>query len=140
MRTTQTHGLDLTKLSPSNLFYLPCIGEDENASFFYDYKKGRSLLDVKEWIAYRATKHVKISVHEPSTVSEDEIQTDIDVWRKDGIQPGKGDSGMYVLSINLKKKGLRGYELSNVLKREAEFAHSPKDRLKQVDRIMRSQQ
>jgi hypothetical protein len=76
-------------------------------------------------------------VHEPSTVSEEEIQSDIDVWRKDGVKPGKGDSGFFKLASSLKRKGLQGNDLAEILKREAAFANSPDDRLRQVDRLVR---
>lgn len=52
------HGFDMSKLTPSSLFYLPCQAADSAGSFFIDHNgKGRAVLDPYQWAEYAANHH-----------------------------------------------------------------------------------
>lgn len=46
------HGIDLSKLNPSSLFYMPSLcGDDPSSSFFHDYDgEQRHVLDHQQWL------------------------------------------------------------------------------------------
>jgi len=135
----KAHGIDLGKLGPTNLFYLPCQANDRTASFFIDHKKGRKPLCIDEWIAYGNVnlQPDETPPKEPSEIKP-EFQEEIDRWRREGVLPGAGDSEMYLLATRLSEKGLVGGELLAVLNQQAAFAHSPEDRRKQAQRLVKS--
>ena len=128
-------------MGPASLFYLPCVSKVEEASFFLDFKKDRKTLCVQEWIAFGSI------VNETEAVDDLELQVaeaDIDItpqierWREQGTLQGCGDSEMYLLATSLHRQGLRGSQLESILIQEAAFARIPKDRIRQVKRIMKS--
>ena len=137
----KAHGLDLGKMGPASLFYLPCVSKVVEASFFLDFKKDRKTLCVQEWIAFGSI------VKETETTDDPDLQeaeADIDIsphiqrWREQGTLQGCGDSEMYVLATSLHQLGLRGSHLNSILVNAAMLAHSPKDRIRQFKRIMKS--
>jgi hypothetical protein len=137
----KAHGLDLGKMGPASLFYLPCVSQVQEASFFLDFKKERKFLCVQEWLAFGSIVNETEAVDDPDL---QDAEADIDItphikrWREHGTLQGCGDSEMYVLATSLHRLGLRGSQLESILKQEAAFAHIPKDRLRQVKRIMKS--
>lgn len=137
----KAHGIDLGKMAPSSLFYLPCVSQVQEDSFFLDFKKDREILGVQEWIAFGSIEKqneqlYELDLNEPE--SEIDITPHIKRWREQGTLQGCGDSEMYVLATSLHQLGLRGSLLESILIHEGEFAHSPKDRLRQVKRIIKS--
>ena len=137
----KAHGLDLGKMGPSCLFYLPCLSQVHEASFFLDFKKDRKTLCVQEWIAFGSIVNETEAVDDPDlqeAKANIDISPHIERWREQGTLQGCGDSEMYVLANDLHRIGIRGTRLESILVCEAALAHSPKDRLRQVKRIMKS--
>ena len=137
----KAHGLDLGKMGPSCLFYLPCLSQVQENSFFLDFKKERKFLCVQEWIAFGSIVNETEAVDDPDLqVAEADIDMTphIERWREQGTLQGCGDSEMYVLATSLHRLGLRGSQMESILIREASFARSPTDRLRQIKRIMKS--
>ena len=135
------HGLDLSKLVPASLFKLPCRTPDKTGSFFTDIREDRELLNVKEWLAFgHIQKEAEAEIEEVNSqpVSDADIQLYLKRWRETGTQKGNGDSEMYALTMDLYRLGLRGSRLEEILLTAASSAHSPKDRVRQVKRIMKS--
>jgi hypothetical protein len=65
IKSRNLHGFDMSKLTPSSLFYLPCQAPNPAHSFFMDFAStDRKPLDPYEWAGYRA-KHIH---PEPITV------------------------------------------------------------------------
>ncbi len=143
------HGIDLSKLKASDLFFLPCQARDKKASFFGDYKGGlREPLIVEDWI-----NHSILSEHLPNSI---ELGADVELelelteeqqalltrylchWRTVGALPGKGDQELWKLAIGLFQMGITGEHLAKILIHEAEKAASPNDRIKQVKRIIKA--
>jgi hypothetical protein len=60
IRSRKHHGFDMSKLTPSSLFYLPCQAANAADSFFKDYcDKNRAPLDPYEWAGY-AANHARL--------------------------------------------------------------------------------
>ncbi len=58
IKSRRCHGFDMSKLTPSSLFYLPCQAADPAGSFFIDHNgKGRAVLDPYVWARYAANHH-----------------------------------------------------------------------------------
>jgi hypothetical protein len=58
IQSRKTHGFDMTKLTPSSLFYLPCRSEHPEGSFFINHDgPGRNPLDPYVWAGYAANHH-----------------------------------------------------------------------------------
>jgi hypothetical protein len=58
IKSRLNHGFDMSKLTPSSLFYLPCQSEHPDGSFFLDHNgHGRKPLDPYQWAGYAANHH-----------------------------------------------------------------------------------
>jgi hypothetical protein len=58
IKSRLTHGFDMSKLTPSSLFYLPCQAQNPRDSFFIDHNTpGRVPLDPYRWAGYAANHH-----------------------------------------------------------------------------------
>jgi hypothetical protein len=58
IKSRKHHGFDMSKLTPSSLFYLPCQSEHQDGSFFIDHNgKGRTALDPYVWAVFAANHH-----------------------------------------------------------------------------------
>jgi hypothetical protein len=57
IRVRLHHGFDMSKLTPSSLFYLPVQARDPKASFFDDYHDDKRVpLDPYKWVRYAANR------------------------------------------------------------------------------------
>jgi hypothetical protein len=58
IKSRKHHGFDMSKLTPSSLFYLPCQAENPAGSFFIDHNSpSRVPLDPYVWAGYAANHH-----------------------------------------------------------------------------------
>jgi hypothetical protein len=140
------HGIDRLP-HPCAVFALPCQAQERSASFFKEYKGDlREPLDVDDWIQHRIAPD---DMSEPfKYVPDNEDQLDISLeqqagidtcmaeWYRIGIFPGEGDSAIFTLYHSLCALKLHPQTISERLYEAAQSAHSPKDRRKQVDRLM----
>ena len=140
----KAHGIDLGKMSASNLFYLPCQAKDPKNSFFVDYHHNRMILVPEDWIQnsiISQTKSVLVSTFvtdEPLT-TEQQVRFDsaLSHWYSHGTKAGNGDQGLWKLATELKAIGLSPDRIEQILKDAARSATSPKDRINQISRIMK---
>jgi hypothetical protein len=59
IKSREHHGFDMSKLTPSSLFYLPCQAKNPSDSFFMDFNDGnRAPLDPYLWAEF-AANHVR---------------------------------------------------------------------------------
>jgi hypothetical protein len=66
------HGFDMSKLTPSSLFYLPCQAEHPTASFFIDHNSAMRLpLDPYIWTGY-AANHYR-PTPEPADIAAEQV-------------------------------------------------------------------
>ena len=66
------------------------------------------------------------------------VEKAIDEWRTFGIQRGAGHAGFFKLACALERAGLDEWEIRTALCQEAGFAHSPRERHREIDGILRS--
>lgn len=154
------HGFDESKFPANSMFYLPCQAEEEGGSFFIDYNDNeRGPLDVKLVIEnlrkslIRRTGKAEERKVEPSdqpapfvpsiegrennrVVNQAQIDQATTDWR--GTKKGSGNDEFFRFARKLRRAGLTLDEIEPVLRSEAQFAHSPKDRRGQVKSIMKS--
>jgi hypothetical protein len=60
------------------------------------------------------------------------------LWREVGTLPGNGNDGFLRFGSGLAKAGLAGREIERILKEEGRYAHTPKDRLRNIPHVIRS--
>lgn len=137
------HGFDTSKRAVNSIFYLPCRAKDPNGSFFHDLKDGhRRLLNPDEWMRqYPTSSAVVISAPSAAissrTLQPDGVEQAINHWRTVGCLPGNGDSELFRLAGALQRAGLSEGEIEKILREEALYANTTKDRLAQIPRILK---
>jgi hypothetical protein len=142
----KAHGIDLSKLHAASLFYLPCQPKDPKGKIWKDHGGAdRHPLDVDDWLENAIPMDVgwdeAQSDHPTSAdVSGDQARVDAAMarWHAFGVQPGNGDSELFILSLKLKAANVSDCERKSMLETAARSAHKPTDRLRQVQRLMRS--
>jgi hypothetical protein len=137
----KAHGFDRSKRAPNSIFYLPCQAEERGGSFFIDYNgEGRGILDPEPWLTSQSSPQAAPGIVDKIVSSGTSIVVDedwaIDRWRQRGSVPGSGDGELFLLGVNLKNAGRPLDEVEAILREEARYAHTPKDRLAQIPRIM----
>jgi hypothetical protein len=136
-------GLDMAMRTPTSLFYLPCQAADPRDSFFIDYNEpGRELLNPIPWIENSVVPMVPADEPPPwpdtprTKINEGLVQRAISEWR--AALPKHGNREFFYLALRLRRAGLSDYEIETMLKTEAAFGRSPKERKGQVKSIMTS--
>jgi len=135
-------GLDKSKKPPTSLFYLPSQATNPKDSFFWDLKDGRAALDPTQWIEHQifvaeSFKIIKSAFQEKDREPDQAlIEAAVAEWRM--TPKGEGNSAFYRLAVQLKKAGMRDWEIEATLADEARYAHSPSDRQRQIPSIMHS--
>jgi hypothetical protein len=141
------HGIDRIP-HPCAVFALPCQAQEQSASFFKEYKAGRrDSLDVDNWIRHRIAPdddtfgpfkyvpdnedHLNISPEQRGG-----IDAAMSEWYRAGVLVGEGDGAIFTLHRSLCSLKLHPQTISEHLYEAARSARSPKDRQKQVDRLM----
>lgn len=142
------HGIDMSKLHAASLFYLPCKPKDASGKIWRDYAGGgRKPIDVDAWLEHAVPMvdrnmgiytEPRLPHSSDIRVDRDRAQSAIERWNIEGVQPGKGDSEMFRLALELEKASLPLYEAKMVLESAARSATSPHDRLRQAEAILRS--
>jgi hypothetical protein len=140
IRTIKAHGIDLGKLHAASLFYLPCLPANPSGRLFKDFKKDRELLNPLEWLLYAQPVEEKKTEFEnhDDEISLELIQPYLNEWASEGTKPGNGDTGIWKLARGLKEKKVGRQQATQILIEAARLAHTPKDRLRQVDNILKN--
>jgi hypothetical protein len=139
----KSHGFDSTKLGPTNLFYLPCQPKDRSGKYFKTFKSnGRKALVPAEWYADEDViepKDFSAFAFEPSqSVKKGWVERARTVWREMGSAPGQGDREFFILALRLFHAGCDEAQIEQILREEAHFAHTAKDRISQIPSILNS--
>jgi hypothetical protein len=135
-------GLDKSKKSPTSLFYLPRQAKNPEDSFFWDFKDGRAALDPTQWIENSIYVAESFEITSSAFQEKDReldqarIEAAVAEWRM--TPKGEGNSAFYRLAVQLKKAGMRDWEIEAMLADEARYAHSPSDRQRQIPSVMHS--
>lgn len=151
----KAHGIDPSKRVVTSMFFLPCEANAGKAhSFFHDLKgEARGLLDPDEWrrlykVAPPLTKALTplpaaingTAAHGQlwsSMAPNPKATAAIQRWRTEGVLPGVGNGEFFILANGLAKAGMPPYEIESTLKKQAGFANTPADRLRQIPGIMK---
>lgn len=143
------HGFDLSKRTPSSLFYMPCKAADPNCSFFTEYNgAGRASLDVDAWLSevHNIYEQQGISIVESTlpiatleAVDLERVERARMSWRKSQASEsdkGNGNAEFFTLAKELRFAGLAKDQISSELSSEAIFARSPAKRKREIKQLV----
>ena len=143
------HGFDTGKFNAASIFYAPCQASNPESSFFVDYRGGkRHLLDVSQWLENDIAMHAaqdecgasgeECDTDGPQSISSEStdalVSSAINRWR--GTPRGQGHDAIFRLACDLRRLGMDRERARHHLVGEARNAHSPLDRIADVQRIL----
>jgi hypothetical protein len=138
-------GLDVSKKSPTSLFYLACQAANPSDSFFQDYDDGkRKILEPMTWIdntvihfrEANAQKHVQWTA--PREIDQAAVEKATMIWRESPKYPREGDTRFFNYAISLRSAGMSLNDIERKLQDEAGFGRSPGERRAQIPSIMKT--
>ena len=147
---SKIHGIDKSKLNPTDLFRLPCQPKDPSGAFAEVFRdNGRKALNPREWlekyVALEKTKLVnQMPPSEPSwpshgsEVDEARVEKAIEEWRQVARTAHKDNDNFFLLGVKLKGAGCDAFCIRETLNQEAFYANTPKDRIRQIPSILNS--
>jgi hypothetical protein len=120
-------GLDVSKKTPTSLFYLPCQAKNSSDSFFYDdgHRKSRGPMT---WVGNSvvlfpqvddAQKHVQQTP--PKEVDQAAVERVTATWRGSPKYPGEGNSRFFNYAITLRSAGMSLNDIEQKLRDNAEY-------------------
>ena len=138
----KAHGLDTGKMHAAALFYLPSQPRDQSGRCFKIFNEdGRAALDPVAWIDEREIVEFEpvATVVSSAAGKADEMRVEnaIQQWRAEGCSPGRGNAEFFKLATRLANAGLAELDVNQILVEQAYFAHTPKDRIRDVPRILK---
>jgi hypothetical protein len=152
------HGIDIGKMTPAALFYLPAQAADPIASFFQDFAgPGRDALDVYHWVDRAITAEEAGMLSEPSSKpvartggqsnrmaalrealcaerSKRRSGPGIEKWRAEAMIKGRGHDAFFALATSLARAGYDATDMHTILAEEAMHARSPNERMREISR------
>ena len=141
-------GLDISKRTPSSLFYLPCQAKEPSESFFHDHyhDKRRTMLDPTKWIEHSVVvvPFPKTSVEQdselspPATIDQTKVDEATVIWRQSVNHPGEGNERFWNYASALRSAGLSLDQIEQTLQAEAIYGRNPSERRDQIPSIMKS--
>jgi hypothetical protein len=142
------HGIDPIP-HPCAVFALPCQAQKRSDSFFKEYKGAcRTPLDVDSWIQNRIAPDDDELLGSDFYNSDEEdnlaitpeqkagIDASMSEWYRIGVMPGEGHDAIFALYHSLRALKLHHQTISECLSEAARSACSPKERQKQVGRLI----
>ena len=140
-------GLDVSKKTPTSLFYLPCQSQDPTQSFFKDYNDDkRKLLDPFAWIENTVIRFPKTiapqTPQQPRRENIDEVKVEAATkrWRGSRENHKTGNKGFFNYALSLRSAGMSPEQIERKLQEQAQFGRSPDERKEQIPWIMKSLQ
>ena len=137
-------GLDRSSRSPTQFFYWPCTNaaHPEGAFFRVCGLQRRELeryaIDPQDVAMNAPAPPIVVPVPMPTGSSDQEkIDEAIRQWRDVGCAPGNGNHEFYRLGLRLASSGLPEYEIERTLAEQSQFAHTPKDRRRNIPYVMK---
>jgi Type III restriction enzyme, res subunit len=144
-------GLDISKRTPSSLFYLPCVAKVPTNSFFLDYyhDESRAVLNPRKWIEhsvvvipFRQSGGEREGEMSPLNTTFDQSKVDeaTRIWRESVNYPGEGNARFWSYARALRSAGMSLEQIEQTLKAESMNARKPSERRGQIPSIMKSLQ
>ena len=141
----RSSGLDVSKRSPTSLFYAPCKAKSPGDSFFIDYSESnRQLLEPIIWIENNIVPFPGPFIpqnqpfNEQGKVNQAMAEKATEEWRQSIHHPGKGNEMFFTLAVDLRTAGMNDFDIEQTLRSEARNGRSPNERLAQIPTIMDS--
>ena len=138
-------GLDRSSRSPTQFFYWPCTNaaHPEGAFFRVCGLQRRELeryaIDPQDVAMNAPAPPIVVPVPMPTGSSDREkVDEAIRQWRDVGCAPGNGNHEFFRLGSRLAYAGLPEYEIQGTLAEQCQYAHSPKDRRRNIPYVMKS--
>jgi len=73
----------------------------------------------------------------PGTPDQEKIEEAIRQWRDLGCTPGNGNQEFFRLGLRLAYAGVPDHEIEHTLAEQSQYAHTPKDRRRNIPYVMR---
>jgi hypothetical protein len=138
-------GLDVSKRTPTSLYYAPCQARNAADSFFWSYVEApRQLLDPMLWIENSVVSFRLpfIPKDRPSNyqqkVNQPKIKEATEEWRNSSQHKGEGNIRFWRYARKLSTAGMSVQKIEENLQEEARSGRSPDERKKQIPSIMQS--
>jgi len=138
-------GLDVSKRTPTSLFYAPCQAKNPADSFFRYYNEpDRQLLNPRLWIENNIVPFPVpfIAEDQPSNghceVNWEKVTMDTEEWRKSSQHPHEGNDRFFAYAVDLREAGMNLPAIERKLIEEVAFGRHPNERLAQISNIMDS--
>jgi hypothetical protein len=140
----RSSGLDVSKRSPTSLFYAPCKAKSPGDSFFIDYNESnRQLLEPMVWIENNIIPFPMPFIAEDQPfngqgmVNQEEVEKATEEWR--GADHREGDNDRFWrYALALRAIGLSLPEIERTLHHEVQSADKPIKRRAQIPTIIAS--
>jgi hypothetical protein len=137
-------GLDVSKKSPTSLFYLPCQAKEASDSFFHDDDK-RKMLNPMTWIENTVVPFPKVDDARrnaqqipPKKVDQAAVEEATMIWRESKQYPGQGNTRFFNFAVSLRSAGMSIDNIELKLRDEATFGRTAEERRAQIPSIMRT--
>jgi hypothetical protein len=140
----RVHGIDLSKLSAENLFYLPCQPQDASGRVFQDCKDDhRHPIKPSDWMTYsilsaQPQRQWFRSRRMCEGIDHVAVKDAIAHWRKVGPTPGAGNYEFFMLGLRLGMAGISDSEIRVALDSEAAYANNPPERRQKMASVFAS--
>jgi hypothetical protein len=145
-------GLDVSKRTPTSLYYAPCQARNAADSFFRYYSEApRQLLDPVLWIA-NSVGPFRLPFIPKDRSFNDQWQVNqqkVDLaaveqatkqWQQSCAYFGTGNDSLFNYALSLRSAGMSLDQIEKKLEEQAQFGRSPDERKKQIPSIMQSLQ
>lgn len=134
-------GLDVSKKTPTSLFYLPCQAKELSHSFFRDYNDDkREMLDPMKWINNTVVHFPEVDAstqpRQTRKVDETAVAEATRMWRESRQYPGEGNTRFFEYAVSLRTAGMSLDETELKLAEEAKSGRSPRERVSQIPSVM----
>jgi hypothetical protein len=149
-RRFRPSGLDVSKRTPTSLYYAPCQARNPADSFFWTYSEApRQLLNPMVWIENSVVpfRPPFIPKDRPFNDQREISQQKVDLaaveeatkqWHQ--APPGTGNDSFFNYALSLRSAGMSLDQIEKKLEEEARSGRSPHERKKQIPCIMQSLQ
>jgi len=136
-------GLDVSKKSPTSLFYLPCQANEPPHSFLKDYRDGkRKLLDPTKWISNTVVHFLRANTRsqppQRRKVDEPAVAEATRSWQESKNYPGEGNTRFFDYALTLRTARMSLEDIEKKLRDEAKNGRSPRERVAQIPSIMKA--
>ena len=137
-------GLDVSKKTPTSLFYLPCQAKSPADSFFEDYKdEKRKILDPMTWVRNSVVQFPQVDdaqkhIQQPKEVDQAAVEKTTMIWRESPKYPGEGNARFFNFAVSLRSAGMPLDQIEMTMRENVEDGNSPKERKDKIPWIMKT--